>query len=381
MTSAPAAAAERQHSPHDPVRVGHDELLGSVARHFRDRGIPAAEARTAAEALCYGDLAGFPSHGLTNLRRLYLPLLESGRCDPAARPLTVTDLGACAVVDHRRALGLWAAAASMDDAVARARRYGIGLVAVRGGTHFGCAGFHAARAAAEGLVGIVASNCGSQRLARPPLGTLPLLGTNPLSVAAPALDGHPFVLDMSTTAVPTGRVRLAAREERPVPEGWLEDADGTPVTDPAAFDRGEAHLRWLGGDPDNGAHKGFGLGLMVEVLSAALSGSGVGPAPEALSGDGTPHGRDDGVGFFLLAIDPGLLRPGGEFRDTVRSLFGTVADCPPRPGAGPVRYPGWHEAERATARRRDGVPLPRELHRELVELGLLSGDGDGEAGR
>lgn len=365
--SPPAEDEERQQLT---VLVGYEALLTSVTGLFGAWGIPAARARVAAEALCYGDLAGFPSHGLANLGRLYLPLLESGRCVPEAEPETVNDLGACAVLEHRRALGLWGAAAAMDDAVSRARRYGIGLVAVRGGTHFGCAGAHAVRAAREGMVGVVASNCGSQRIARPPLGALPLLGTNPLSVAAPALEGHPFVLDMSTTVVPTGRIRLAARRGTPAPEGWLEDARKAPVTDASAFDRGEAFLRWLGGDPDNGAHKGFGLGLAVEVLAATLSGSAVGPARDALGGDGLPHGQDDGVGFFLLAIDPELLRPEGEFRDSVRSLFGTVTECPSQPGAGPVRYPGWYEAERAATRRRDGVPLPRELHRELTGLGL-----------
>lgn len=376
MTSMPAAVeAEQQH--HE-VLVDHELLLTSVSRLLRDKGIPAARARTASEALCYGDLVGFPSHGLTNLSRLYLPLLESGRCDPCAEPRTVTDLGACAVVDHRRALGLWSAAEAMDDAVTRASQYGVGVVAVRGGTHFGCAGFHAARAAEAQMVGVVASNCGSQRIARPPLGTLPMLGTNPLSVAAPALEGRPFVLDMSTTVVPTGKIRLAARRGEPIPPGWLEDAEHAPVTDPGSFDRGEASLRWLGGDLDNGAHKGFGLGLAVELLSAALSGSAFGPSPEALEGDGRPHGHDDGVGFFFLAIAPQLLRSPQDFQSTVRSLFGTVVACPPRPGAEAVRYPGWHEAERAATRRREGVPLAGHLHCELVELGVLPQDGGGE---
>ncbi|WP_406145860.1 Ldh family oxidoreductase [Streptomyces sp. NBC_01012] len=352
--------------------VGHARLLDAVTGLFARRGLPMARARTAAEALCHGDLAGFPSHGLFNLERLYLPLLDSGRCDPRAEPVTVNDLGACAVVDHRRALGLWAAAEAMDDAVNRARSHGIGLVSVRGGTHFGCAGFHAARAAAAGMVGVVAANCGGQRLVPAPGGGLPLLGTNPLSVAAPALPGRPYVLDMSTTVVPTGRLRLAEREGAQVPEGWLEDGRGASVTDPGAYDRGEARLRWLGGESGTGAYKGFGLGLAVEVLAAGLSGSATGPAPEALAGDGAAQGVDDGVGFLMLAVDAGRLRPGGDFTEAMRDLFGTVADCPPAPGAdGEARYPGWWEAERAAHRRREGVPLPTGLYEELTTLGLF----------
>ncbi|KAB8161264.1 Ldh family oxidoreductase [Streptomyces sp. 3MP-14] len=357
--------------PGPTVTVDHAQLRSATAGFLAALGVPGPRAQLAAEALVYGDLTGMDSHGVFNLGRLYHPLLASGRAGPAAEPRVLNDLGACVLMDHRRALGLWAAAQSMDLAVARARAHGIGLVSVRGATHLGCAGFHAARAAEAGLLGLVASNCGGQRIASPPGGLPALLGTNPLSVAAPALPGRPFVLDMSTTVVPTGRVRVAAAAGRPVPAGWLADRNGETVTDPAAFDQGKARLRWLGGDPTTGAHKGFGLGLTVELLAALLSGAAVGPAPEALEGDGRPHGTDDDIGLLLLAIDPDLLRAEpGAFAEASRSLFGTVLDCPPLEDGRPVRYPGWPEAERAAERRAHGVPLPRALHHELTALGL-----------
>jgi LDH2 family malate/lactate/ureidoglycolate dehydrogenase len=349
------------------VRVPHDELLSFTARAFRARGVPLLRATAAAAALLYGDLHGLGSHGLANLRRLYLPLFDTGRCDPAAEPTVVRDTGAAVHVDARAALGLWAASEVMDLATEKASAYGVGLVSVRGGTHFGCAGHHAARAAERGMIGIVASNCGGQRIARPPGGAVAMLGTNPLSVAAPALPGRPFVLDMSTTVVPTGRVRAAARAGTTVPEGWLADDDGVPVTDPAAFDRGEAHLRWLGGEPDTGAYKGFGLAVAVELLTAALSGAALGPAPDALGGTGGPHGTDDDIGYFVLAIAPETLRPGGGFTTSVRTLFATLLDCPP----GPVRYPGWLEAERAARYRSDGVPLAPDVYSDLVAAGFV----------
>ena len=353
------------------VTVDHARLHAATAAFLAALGVPGARARLAAEALVHGDLTGMDAHGLFNLGRLYHPLLASGRAGPAAEPETLNDLGACVLVDHRRALGLWAAAESMDLAVERARRHGVGLVSVRGATHLGCAGFHAARAAEAGLLGLVASNCGGQRIAGPPGGRPALLGTNPLSVAAPALPGRPFVLDMSTTVVPTGRVRVAAATGRTVPAGWLEDAHGGTVTDPAAFDQGRARLRWLGGTPETGAHKGFGLGLAVELLAGLLSGSAVGPAPEALAGDGRPHGTDDDIGLLLLAIDPDLVRADpGAFAEASGSAFATVLDCPPLDEERPVRYPGWWEAERAAERRAHGVPLPVALHHELTALGL-----------
>ncbi|MFL6126791.1 Ldh family oxidoreductase [Actinophytocola sp.] len=342
------------------VRVAHADLLRVTAAIFAARGVPQQKAALAAEALCYGDLAGMSSHGLVNLTRLYLPLFDEGRVDPVAEPETLTDLGAAVLVDAHRALGLWAAAQAVDLAAARAAAYGVGMVSVRNATHFGCAGFHAARAAHRDMIGVVAANCGRQRIAPPPGGRAALLGTNPLSVAAPALPGHPFVLDMSTTAAPTGRIRAAARAGDPVPAEWLADDDGRPVTDPTAFDRGTAHLRWLGGDA--GQHKGFGLGLAVEVLAALLPGAGLGPAPEALTGDGS--GRDDDIGFLALVIAPGALRRTEDFLVGAESLFGTLLACPPRPGH-TVRYPGWHEARRCRDQRANGVALPNTVHREL----------------
>jgi LDH2 family malate/lactate/ureidoglycolate dehydrogenase len=355
------------------VRLDHADLVSFAAAVFADRGVPAARARQAAETLCYGDLTGLTSHGLANLSRLYLPLFDQGRVDPVATPVVCHDLGACALVDARRSLGLWAAADAMRSAVDRAARYGVGLVSMRGATHVGCVGAHAVLAAEQGMIGVVTTNCGGQRIARPPGGALALLGTNPMSVAAPALPGHPFVLDMSTTVVPTGRIREAARHGRPVPAGWLADDSGAPVTDPAAFDGGAAHLRWLGGDPETGVYKGFGLGLAVEVLTAALSGSASGPAPDALRGDGRPHGRDDDIGCLFLAIAPGALRPGEDTGAVFRELFGTVLECPPASGAAPVRYPGWLEAQRAADHRRAGVPIAADLYRELVGLGFAGG--------
>lgn len=355
------------------IRVAYPDLLDLTTAVFAGRGLPVPRAAAAAVALCHGDLTGVGSHGVANLARLYLPLFDKSRVDPRADLEIIRDLGACVVVDAHRTLGLWSAGAAMDLAVERALTHGIGLASVRNATHIGCAGHHAGRAARQGMVGMVASNCGGQRVARPPGGRLAMLGTNPLAVAAPVTAGPPFVLDMSTTVVPTGRVREAARAGRAVPPGWLTDDAGRPVTDPAAFDRGEAHLRWLGGAPETGEYKGFGLGLTVEVLAALLPGAGFGPAPEALFGDGRPSGRDDDIGLFLLAVAPDLLRPDGGFHRDAGVLFATLAGCPSTEDGQPVRYPGWPEAERAERYRRDGVPLSGELFDELCAVADAAG--------
>lgn len=349
----------------EAVLVPYEELLDFAAAAFVDRGVPKERAQLAAEALCHGDLTGLSSHGLANLSRLYLPLFDDKRCDPDAEPEVLADRGAAVLLDGRKALGLWLAREAMDLAVERARRYGVGLVSVRDATHLGCAGHHALQAVRHGMLGLVASNCGRQRIIRPPGGRSAMLGTNPFSVAAPAGSHHPYLLDMSTTVVPTGKIRLAARAGRDIPAGWLADDRGDPVTDPAALDAGTGYLQWLGGTPALGAYKGYGLALMVEVLAAMLPGAGLGPDPEAYAGDGRPSGRDDDIGFLVLAIDPA--RPLDGDAD---ALFGALLGTPPIDPARPVSYPGHPEGEHAERARRDGVPLSPALHAELVTLGL-----------
>jgi LDH2 family malate/lactate/ureidoglycolate dehydrogenase len=359
-------------SARDTARADYGDLVRFVDAVFARRGLPPARARRSAEALCYGDLTGHGSHGVANLARLYLPLLDGSRVDPNAELRVIVDLGAALLLDAQRALGLWVASEAMDMAVARAARHGVGLVSMRAATHFGCAGHHAAHAVRHGMVGLVAANCGRQRIARPPGGRVAMLGTNPLSIAAPAGRHHPFVLDMSTTAVAAGRVRSAATAGQAAPEGWLEDDAGRPVTDPSAFELGRAHLLWLGGSGPGG-YKGFGLGLAVEVLTGILSGAGIGPEPESLAGDGMPSGSDDDIGVLAIAIAPHALRPGDGFDHDSQRAFDTILACPPRAGATAVRYPGWHEAERAQAHRRDGVPLSEAVWADLREVSRTHG--------
>lgn len=342
------------------VRVPRADLLAFTTAVFAAHGVPAGRARAAAEALCHGDITGAASHGLVNLTRLYLRLLTSGRARPDAEPQVLTDLGATVLLDARGALGLWLAGEAMELAAERAAKHGIGMVSVRGATHFGCAGPHALRAVAHGMIGVVAANCGHQRIARPPGGRVPMLGTNPLSVAAPAGEHPPFLLDMSTTTAPTGKVRAAARAGEPIPADWLTDDTGAPVTDPARFDRGEAHLTWLGSG--SAEYKGFGLGLMVEVLAALVPGASLGPSPAAFAADRTP---DDDIGFLVLAIAPGALREPGGFQRDAGSLFGSILGCPPlRPGD-TVSYPGCPEARHAAEAEELGVPLDRALYADL----------------
>jgi LDH2 family malate/lactate/ureidoglycolate dehydrogenase len=319
-------------------RFGVD-LLGAA-------GISAAGALEASRVLMYADERGLDTHGHGALATIYLPRLLDGRIDPAARIRVLAEHRACVAFDAGNGLGLVSMTAAMDRAIDLARRFGVAAATVRRSSHFGAAGYYATRAAQHGCVGIVMTNCGAQRVVPPLGGKDRLFGTNPIGAALPADGQADLVLDMSTTAVAAGRVAAAAREQRAIPAGWLVGENGATVTDASALGRGEADLCWLGGELRSGGAKGFGLGLLVELLCGPLAGAAYGPQGGL---DPLAHERDDhDVGHLALVLDPSAF-PGGEsFGALVAEVLQTLTESATR-GDDPVRYPGQPEAERARA--------------------------------
>ena len=329
--------------------VAPEALRAFTASVFRACGMEEGPAAEAARSLCYADEVGMDTHGVANLAGLYVPRLRDGRVDPRARPEVVSERGGAALIDGHDGLGLHVGVIALDEAVARAREHGVGAVAVRRSSHLGSTGYYTARAAEQGMVAFALSNCGTQRIARPPGGADRMLGTNPLSAGAPAGELPPYVLDMSTTVVPTGRVRAAQAAGERIPPGWLVDDDGNPVTDPAAYDEGRGHIQWLGGTPATGAYKGFGLGLLVDILAGSLPGAGNGPL-------GEPEADDANVGHFMLALDVSAFRPLADFEATMDAVLGALVGSRPL-GDGQVQYPGRVEARVAAERAASGIPL------------------------
>jgi ureidoglycolate dehydrogenase (NAD+) len=246
----------------------------------------------------------------------------------------------------------------MREAVALAEAAGVGLVSVHGSNHFGAAGWFALHAAERGMIGLALTHAEADVV--PFGGRRPALGTNPLAVAVPRGDGPPVLLDMATSGVAMGRVLLARKRGEPIPEDWAVDADGEPTTDP----RQVRAVRPMAGP------KGYGLAFVVEVLAGLLSGSRSGTEVRRMYDD---FDEPQGIGHFLGAIDPARFVPPEAFAGSVDRLAGQLKATPPAPGFDEVLLPGEPE-DRAEARhRRDGVPIPEELRRELVELGAAYG--------
>jgi LDH2 family malate/lactate/ureidoglycolate dehydrogenase len=296
---------------------------------------------------------------------MYDSLHAAGRLRLAAQPTVVTDAPGFSVLDGGHGLGHPIAVAAMDRAMDKARACGVGAVSVRNSQHFGAAGYYARRAALSGLMGMATSTTGHPAVS-PTGSAVAVLGTNPFAFAAPRV-GRPFVLDMATSVVAMNKVKVYAFEGKPLPDGWVTDESGAPVNDAARayalLEESKASLSPLGGvGTELGGHKGFGLSMMVQILSAALSGGG-----SPWSG-----GVHDNVGHFFLAIDPAVACPGVPTTALIEEFIAAVK-LPGDTVLPSVLVAGEVEDRCRAERERDGIPMPDPLVEKITEVCARAG--------
>ncbi|EON75420.1 Putative malate dehydrogenase [Lunatimonas lonarensis] len=273
-----------------------------------------------------------------------------------------------AVVDGDGGLGLVVAPYAMQVAIEKAKTAGTGWVSVRNSNHYGIAGFHAMQALTHDMIGISLTN--ASPLVSPTFSKERLLGTNPISVAIPAATQPPFVLDMATTTAANGKLEILQRKQQEAPYGWIQDKDGNPTTSPNGVKDGGALLP-LGGDREHGSHKGYGLGAVVDIFSAVLSGANYGPwvPPFVAFLEPHPHPVGEGLGHFFGAMRVDAFRPADEFKSHMDTWIGRFREAKPVEGQEKVVIPGDPERELEEVRRREGIPLLPAVVDDLRELG------------
>ncbi|WP_350276793.1 Ldh family oxidoreductase [Kribbella sp. HUAS MG21] len=327
------------------VLVRPEWLEATVEAVFTAVGFEAEDAAEIAAALVEADLRGVSSHGVM-LVPMYVERLNAGGVTRERELDILYDAGAAMVVDARGGMGQLSSPQAMGHAIERAGRYGIGIVSVRNAHHFGAASRWAMQAGTAGCIGIAMSN--TTPLMPAPGGAERLVGNNPLAIAVPTTAGVEIVLDMALSAVALGKIRLAASAGRPIPDTWATDASGTPTTDPD-----EAVLGML--LPAAG-HKGFGLALMIDVLTGVLSGGGWGDQVRPLYRE---PDRPNDCAHLFLAIDPELMGGVEDFRRRSSGLAARIRGSATAPGVNRLYLPGEIEAERAAQQRRNGVLIER----------------------
>jgi LDH2 family malate/lactate/ureidoglycolate dehydrogenase len=338
------------------MKIFAAKLEAFCVEALRQCSVAERHARTTADVLVTTDTWGIFTHGTKNLRG-YIRRLRGGGLKANAQPKVISEGPAWAMVDADSALGMIGATFAMRTAMTKAKACGIGYVGVRNSCHFGAAGCYAAMAATEGMIGVAMAN-------DTPTMTVPgargaVLGSNPLSFAVPTGEKHPVLLDMATSAVAGGKVFAAATLGNAIPNSWIVDAEGFPTTDPRVFPHAGALVPMAG-------HKGYGLALLIETLSAVLTGASI--AGRVLSWSFADVALPTGHGAAFLAIAVEAMMPAAQFRQRMTQTIHEIRQAPKAQGSERIYLPGEMEWERRELALRDGIELPEDVVAELHSL-------------
>ncbi len=333
---------------------------------FLAMGCSAAHAQLAADVLLKADLRGVDSHGVARLTG-YVRLWEKKRINAQPNIQVVHQTATTATVDGDAGLGLVTAPFAMQLAIEKAKQFGSGWVAIRNSNHFGIAGYHALMAVEQDMIGFAVTN--ASPLVVPTFSNERMLGTNPICYGFPAGEYPPVVIDMATSAAANGKLEIAQRTGKTVPEGWIQDKEGDYTTDPFALKSGGALLP-LGSDRDHGSHKGFGLASAVDILSGVLSGANYGPwvPPFVAFLEPSANPVGEGLGHFVGAMRIDGFRPADDFKnhmDNWISRFKSASRIDEQQG---VVIPGEPEYDAEIERRVNGIPLVDAVVNDLNEV-------------
>jgi len=335
------------------LKIAADHLMEVITKLLQAIGAEDKEARLVAKILVEADLRGIRTHGCA-----FLPLIAQrcahGLLNIPTKTKLITDEGAVAHIDGNNGLGQVAAVEAMQISIHKARNHGVALALIRNTNHIGFLGYYTLMAAAEGMIGICATNAAAS--VAPWGGAEPFFGSNPLSIAAPVASGAPLVLDMSSSVVARGKIRRALRLNENIPAGWAFDETGSPTTDPAEALKGT--LMPIAG------HKGSGLAFFIDLICGLLSGSKYG---RDLLTFHKPLGPT-GVGAMFMAVDIGRFMPLARFETLVNEYTAAIHNSPKAVGVERIFLPGEIEADKADASKSQGIEVDSQIIEKINAL-------------
>ena len=338
------------------MRYDSQAMKEFTVRVMEAAGLSGRESRVFADSLIRADMRGISSHGLTRLAT-YARRVEQGLVAGHVEPKILRDGGTLLVLDGQNGMGAWVGTRAMALCIQRAEQRGSCFAAVGRGNHFGYAAYFTEQAAERGMLGLAIAN--GPKALPPTGGARALLGTNPLAVSLPGGgDRPPVTLDMATRAVARGKVTLAQKTGRPIPEGWGVDKDGNPTTDPGAVLSGGAML-------PVGGPKGYALSLLIEILCSCLTGADNGQT----MGSFYDFSRTQNTGYCFAALNLAGVVDAPRWAERMDALLGSIQACPRRPGVERILLPGQPERENWEKAKREGISLPPAVEEELQKLG------------
>ena len=350
------------------VRVPVGKLVRFTIDALMAMGVPPDDAPIIADVLITSDLWGIRSHGVAHLK-MYHERMQAGLQLPVTAWTVVRDTPTTAVVDGSNGMGMVIGYHAMQMAIEKARLHGLGAVAVRNSSHYGIAGYYPLMAVKQGMVGISVTN--AHPSIAPTFGVKPLLGTNPIAVGAPTDEPFPFLFDAATATIPRGKIEMAARVGKPLPEGMVILHDGTPATESIGLidlmNKDMAALLPLGGMGElMGGHKGYGLATMVELFSAAFQDGTYLSGLHDHDKEGNPQFLR--IGHFFLAIDVERFVPLDSFERTAGTIMRELRGSTRAPGQGRIYTAGEKEYYNAELVLAEGVEISPSVQKSLDAL-------------
>ena len=349
------------------VRVSHHKVRSLLAGIFTHFEVRPDDALVAADVLVRADLRGVSSHGVNNMFQ-YVEPLRDGTLNPRPNIRIVSESPVTALVDGDGGLGLVVGVRAMELCIRKAQEQGLAAVAVRRSRHYGMASYYGLMCLPHDMIGI-SLTCNYAPGVVPTFGKQPMMGTNPLSIVAPAGQEPPFELDMATSVAAMSKIGLAlATGKDRIPLGWALDADGHPTDDgQAAWDA--RRMLPLGGSRELGSHKGYGLGVAVDILTAVLAGGMYGdlfwrdpPEDEKLRYSSS---------HFFAALRVDCFRPIDEFKAAMDDMLRALKQSEKAEGHDRIYTAGEIESEAEQDRLENGIPYHPNF---ITELRRLAGE-------
>lgn len=351
------------------VIVDWKTLINFITDAFVSVGIPREDAEICTDVLLESDRRGIESHGCNRFKPIYIDRIEAGIQNPVTNFEVVRETPTTAVVDGHDGMGQVIGYKAMKMAIEKAKKYGMGMVAVRNSCHYGIAGYYSTMASKEGMIGITGTN--ARPSIAPTFGVENMLGTNPLTIGFPTDEEFPFVLDCATSITQRGKIEYFARIGKDTPEGMVIGRDGKAKTDSVAIlkdlNTGAAALAPLGGiGEDLAGYKGYGYATVVEVLSAALQ---AGNFLRALTGIGKNGEKVPfHLGHFFIAIDTNAFVGVESFKKTAGNIMRELRSSTKAPDAERIYTAGEKEWIVWNERKDSGVPINEAVQKEMSTI-------------
>jgi LDH2 family malate/lactate/ureidoglycolate dehydrogenase len=338
--------------------VPHGELTNFAKEVYQSVGLNEEDALLAADTLVQAELWGHSSHGMLRLA-WYYARLKSGAMKPVTNTSLLVDSQAIAVMDGGDGVGQVIAKRAMMESVKRAKQHSVGIVSVRNSNHFGTCMYFTRMGARQGCISILMSNAGPNMA--PWGGRQKKIGTNPWSIAVPAGKHDAVVMDMANSGVARGKIYLAQKRRQTIPADWAIDKEGRPTTDPQAAIEG--FILPMAG------HKGYVMGVMVDILSGVLSGSAF---LDQVHGPYDPVNKS-GAGHFIVSLNVAAFQPLAEFETRIDEYIRSLKDVPLAEGHKQIYFPGEMENQADIRNRQTGIHLPEDTKQSLMQVAKESG--------